>query len=62
MYIVVKMWRVLPVSGDSGRYNVAGSVRPLNHALYISSIDVAAKRTLARRQSQEKDKHENGFE
>jgi hypothetical protein len=49
MYIVVKMWRVQPVSRDSARYNVAGSVRPLNDALYISSIDVAAKRSFGKK-------------
>ncbi len=45
MYTVVKGDTVLPVTSDSGSYNVAGGVRPLDHVSDIPYIDVVATRS-----------------
>jgi alpha-N-arabinofuranosidase len=45
MYTAVEGDTVLPVSSDSGSYNVSGGVRPLDHAQDIPYIDVAATRS-----------------
>jgi alpha-N-arabinofuranosidase len=45
MYTSVAGDTVLPVSSDSGSYNVAGGVRPLDHVQDIPYIDVVATRS-----------------
>jgi alpha-N-arabinofuranosidase len=45
MYTSVKGDTVLPVSSDSGTYNVSGGVRPLDKVQDIPFIDVAATRS-----------------
>jgi alpha-N-arabinofuranosidase len=45
MYTAVEGDTVLPVSSDSGSYNVSGGVRPLDHAQDIPYIDVVATRS-----------------
>ncbi len=42
MYTTVAGDTVLPVSSDSGAYNVAGGIRPLDHVQDIPYIDVVA--------------------
>lgn len=46
MYSAVEGETVLPVSTDSGGYNVSGGIRPLDHVQDIPYIDVVATRTL----------------
>jgi len=45
MYTQVEGDTVLPVSTDSGSYDVAGGVRPLDHVENIPEIDVVATRS-----------------
>ena len=45
MYTSVEGDTVLPVSTDSGSYNVAGGVRPLDHVQDIPYVDVVATRS-----------------
>ncbi len=45
MYTAVKGDTVLPVTSDSGTYNVAGGIRPLNNVTDIPYIDVVATRS-----------------
>jgi alpha-N-arabinofuranosidase len=45
MYTAVKNDTVLPVTTDSGSYNVSGGDRPLDHVQDISYIDVVATRS-----------------
>lgn len=45
MYTAAKDNTVLPVSTDSGSYDVIGGVRPLDHAQDIPYVDVVATRT-----------------
>lgn len=49
MYTAVKGDTVLPVSTDTGSYNVAGGVRPLDHIQQIPYIDVVATRSADQR-------------
>lgn len=49
MYSAVKGDTVLPVTSDSGTYNVAGGIRPLNDVNNIPYIDVVATRSADRR-------------
>jgi alpha-L-arabinofuranosidase len=42
LYSAVSGDTVLPVSSDSGTYNVDGGIRPLDHAQDVPSIDVVA--------------------
>lgn len=45
MYTAVKNDTVLPVTTDSGAYNVNGGVRPLDHVEEIPYVDVVATRS-----------------
>jgi alpha-L-arabinofuranosidase len=45
MYTAVKGNTVLPVTTDSGTYDVSGGVRPLDHVQNIPYIDVVATRS-----------------